>query len=155
MRTGFARPEIADYRSNGFLSVPDGLTVAELAHWREVVDAAMAARPPSAVRTQQREGVHLADASTPGLDAVGQLVEDQRLGHLEIAARASCGSGIIQPPLHAVAAGSILLHGHLASDFVFSDFCGDALVGVCGIGFRSILMRHRSQIGQPLASAQV
>jgi hypothetical protein len=64
-------------------------------------------------------------------------------------------SGIIQPPLHAVAAGSTLLHGHLASDFVFGDFCGDALVGVCGIGFRSILMRHRSQIGQPLASAQV
>jgi hypothetical protein len=64
-------------------------------------------------------------------------------------------SGIIQPPLHAVAAGSTLLHGHLASDFVFGDFRGDALVGVCGIGFRSILMRHRSQIGQPLASAQV
>jgi hypothetical protein len=64
-------------------------------------------------------------------------------------------SGIIQPPLHAVAAGSTLLPGHLASDFVFGDFRGDALVGVCGIGFRSILMRHRSQIGQPLASAQV
>jgi hypothetical protein len=42
VRTGFTRPEIADYRSNGFLSVPDVLTVDELAHWREVVDAAMA-----------------------------------------------------------------------------------------------------------------
>jgi hypothetical protein len=82
VRTGFTRPEIADYRSNGFLSFPDVLTVDELAHWREVVDAAMAARPPSAVRTQQREGVHLADASAPGLHAVGQLVEDRRLGHL-------------------------------------------------------------------------
>ena len=82
MRTGFTRPEIADDRSNGFLSVPDVLTVDKLAHWREVVDAAMAARPPSAVRTQQREGGHLVDASAPGLHAVGQLVEDRRLGHL-------------------------------------------------------------------------
>ena len=48
-----------------------------------------------------------------------------------------------------------LLHGHLESGFVFGYFRGDALVGLCGIGFRSILMRHRSQIGQPLASAQV
>ena len=36
VRTGLTKQEIADYRNNGFLSVPDLLTADELAHRREV-----------------------------------------------------------------------------------------------------------------------
>lgn len=42
MRSSFTDQEIAAYRRDGFLSVHDFLTPSELAHWREVVDAAVA-----------------------------------------------------------------------------------------------------------------
>ncbi len=37
MRSSFTDTELADYRSNGFLSVPDFLSPTELQQWREIV----------------------------------------------------------------------------------------------------------------------
>lgn len=82
MRSGFTNQEIADYRRNGFLSVPDLLTADELAHWREVIDSAVAARH------QARSGRNSEKAFTQRMHlrrdspAIAQLVEDPRVGHL-------------------------------------------------------------------------
>lgn len=42
MRRSFTEQEIADYSRDGFLTVDEFLTPSELAHWRDVVDAAVA-----------------------------------------------------------------------------------------------------------------
>jgi phytanoyl-CoA hydroxylase len=82
MRSSFTKQEIAEYRSNGFLAVPDFLSPDELAHWREIVDAAVASvgvgnsgRNSEKVFAQR---MHLRRTST----AVRQLVEDPRIGRL-------------------------------------------------------------------------
>ena len=81
MRSTFTDHEVAEYRSNGFLAVPDFLTAAELAYWREVVDAAMADidAQPGTPRTEvftQRMQLRRTSAR------VKQLIEDRRLGRL-------------------------------------------------------------------------
>ena len=82
MRAGFTEQEIADYRSNGFLAVPDFLTSDELARWREVVDTAVAenhreltGRNSEKAFTQR---MHLRRTSL----AVQDLVEDPQVGRL-------------------------------------------------------------------------
>lgn len=82
LRSSFTEQEIADYRSRGFLAVEDFLTAEELAHWREVVDTAVAevqreqsGRNSEKVFTQR---MHLRRTS----GAVQQLVENPRVGRL-------------------------------------------------------------------------
>jgi len=82
MRSRFTDREIADYRGTGFLIVEDFLTAAELARWREAVDAAVAevrlehsGRNSENVFTQR---MHLRRTSA----AVRQLVEDEEVGRL-------------------------------------------------------------------------
>jgi ectoine hydroxylase-related dioxygenase (phytanoyl-CoA dioxygenase family) len=82
MRSGFTEQEIVDYRGNGFLSVPDFLSPAELAHWREVVDAAAAEaqRQPSGRNSEKAftQRMHLRRTSAE----VQKLVEDPDVGRL-------------------------------------------------------------------------
>lgn len=82
MRSSFTHREITDYRRDGFLAVPDFLTAAELAHWREVVDAAVADvhREPSGRNSEKvfTQRMHLRRSSS----AVKQLVEDPGVGRL-------------------------------------------------------------------------
>src|SRR6476619_6680545 len=44
MRTGVTADEIASYRANGFLAMPDLLDPDELAEWRSAIDEAVAER---------------------------------------------------------------------------------------------------------------
>jgi len=82
MRHSFTEQEIAHYRTNGFLSVPDFLTPDELAHWRAVVDAAVAdVHRESSGRNSEKvftQRMHLRRTSV----AVKQLVEDPAIGCL-------------------------------------------------------------------------
>lgn len=82
MRSSFTQTEIADYRDKGFLAVDDFLTPEELAHWREVVDAAVAAVAGNqAGRNSERvftQRMHLRRTSA----AVRDLVEDPGIGRL-------------------------------------------------------------------------
>jgi ectoine hydroxylase-related dioxygenase (phytanoyl-CoA dioxygenase family) len=81
MRSRFTDIEIAEYRRDGFLAMPDFLSAAELEHWREVVDAAMAddraqrGTPRTEVFTQRMQ---LRTTSA----AVQELVEDPQIGQL-------------------------------------------------------------------------
>jgi hypothetical protein len=42
-----------------------------------------------------------------------------------------------------------LIHGDLHGECVFGYFDGDTLVGVCGIGHRSIVMGYRDRLARP------
>jgi phytanoyl-CoA hydroxylase len=81
MRSSFTDEEIADYRRDGFLAVDDFLTAAELADWRDVVDAAV-------VDVRAQAGTLRKEVFTQRMQlrrtssAVQQLVEDRRLGRL-------------------------------------------------------------------------
>ncbi len=46
-----------------------------------------------------------------------------------------------------------LLEGRENDDCVYGYFCGDDLVGVCGVGMRSAVMAYRSRVGRKPASA--
>lgn len=82
MRSSFSDHEIATYRDDGFLVVEDFLNNTELAHWRDVVDAAVAeARSQQNGRNSERvftQRMHLRRLSP----AVQQLVDDPRIGRL-------------------------------------------------------------------------
>jgi phytanoyl-CoA hydroxylase len=81
MRRNLTDQEIADYRRDGFLAVEDFLTPAELAHWREVVDAAVAdGRAQTGTRRVEvfTQRMQLRRTSR----GVQQLVEDPQLGRL-------------------------------------------------------------------------
>jgi phytanoyl-CoA hydroxylase len=81
MRSSFTDQEIADYRRNGFLAVPDFLTTDELAHWRDIVDAAVA-------DDRAQQGTRRIEVFTQRMQLrrtsprVRQLVEDPALGRL-------------------------------------------------------------------------
>lgn len=81
MRSRFSLSEIAAYRQDGFLAVPDFLDADELASWREVVDRAVAgaAADTGTRRTDvftQRMQLRRSSPDVKG------LVEDSRLGRL-------------------------------------------------------------------------
>jgi phytanoyl-CoA hydroxylase len=81
MRSSFTGDEVAAYRRNGFLAVHDFLTAAELAHWRDVVDAAMAdvhAQPGTSRKTVFTQRMQLRRTNT----AAKRLIEDRQLGRL-------------------------------------------------------------------------
>jgi ectoine hydroxylase-related dioxygenase (phytanoyl-CoA dioxygenase family) len=82
MRSSFTEQEIEDYRNNGFLVVEDFLTTEELAHWRDVVEAASAqvrleqsGRNSEMVFTQR---MHLRRTSP----AVQHLIQNEDIGRL-------------------------------------------------------------------------
>jgi len=82
MRSSFTTTEVDDYRTQGFLSVPDFLTPEELARWREVVDAAVAETH------QERSGKNSEKAFTQRMhlrrsnQRLAQLIEDPQIGQL-------------------------------------------------------------------------
>jgi len=82
MRSSFSQQEIEDYRTNGFLAVPNFLTADELAHWREVVDAAVAAtyQAPSGKNSEKAftQRMHLRRTSK----TLAGLIEDPQVGKL-------------------------------------------------------------------------
>lgn len=81
MRSSFTEPEIAAYRRDGFLTVDDFLTPSELAHWRDVVDAAVAddRAQTGTLRTEVfTQRMQLRRTS----DDVRRLVTDPQLGRL-------------------------------------------------------------------------
>lgn len=101
MRTEFTSAEIASYRQNGFLAIPDLLDADELAHWREAVDQAVAERGDQtfAVPTGQDERKVATKAEGAARDyydkvftqrvnlwqtsaAMRELMVDHRLGRL-------------------------------------------------------------------------
>jgi hypothetical protein len=81
MRSMFSDQEIAAYRRDGFVAVPDFLSAEELAHWRQVVDAAVSdthaqvGTPRADVFTQRMQ----LRRTNPGAKG---MVEDHRLGRL-------------------------------------------------------------------------
>jgi len=81
MRSSFTEQEIADYRRDGFLAVHDFLTDAELARWRDVVDAAVAgarAETGTLKREVFTQRMQLRRTSA----GVQELVEDPQVGRL-------------------------------------------------------------------------
>ncbi|MEJ7630091.1 MAG: phytanoyl-CoA dioxygenase family protein [Geodermatophilaceae bacterium] len=82
MRTGFTQQEIAEYRTHGFLSVPDFLSREELARWREVVDSAVAANHRELTGRNSEKAftqrMHLRRTDP----ALAGLVDDPRIGNL-------------------------------------------------------------------------
>lgn len=83
MRRTFTLQEIAGYRRNGFLAVADFLTATELAHWRQVVDAAAGDRhvkllPQANSKTVFTQRMHLRRTSAEAR----QLVENRTVGRL-------------------------------------------------------------------------
>lgn len=81
MRSSFSDQEIAAYRRDGFLTVPDFLSADELASWRDIVAAAMAddhAQPGTSRTDVFTQRMQLRRTS-PDLK---RLVEDPRLGRL-------------------------------------------------------------------------
>ena len=81
MLSSFTDQQIADYRRNGFVAMDDFLTADELAHWRDVVDAAVADE-------HAQQGTRRVDVFTQRMQLrttsarVQELVEDPRLGRL-------------------------------------------------------------------------
>ena len=82
MRAAFTDDEITDYRTHGYLSVPDFLTADELARWREVVDAAVAANHRELTGRNSEKAftqrMHLRRTDP----ALAGLVDDARIGKL-------------------------------------------------------------------------
>ena len=82
MRSSFSHQEIEQYRTNGFLTVPDFLSADELDEWRGIVDAAVAGshRELTGKNSERAftQRMHLRRES----EALAGLVLDPRIGSL-------------------------------------------------------------------------
>jgi phytanoyl-CoA hydroxylase len=81
MRSSFTPHEIAGYRRDGFLAVPDFLTETKLAYWRAVVDAAAADQRAQAGTLKEHVFTQRMQLRRTSPD-VQQLVQDPRIGGL-------------------------------------------------------------------------
>jgi len=82
MRTSFTDDEIAEYRKSGFLAVPDFLSGDELALWREVVDAAVAANHRELTGRNSEKAFTQRMHMRRTDHALAGLVDDARIGKL-------------------------------------------------------------------------